>query len=116
MRHGEMENRNSYKPSVAILGLVGGWASFPNSVWERPLGKLCFPSRPRTRNRSFQQVRSQTEFGNETRSEKREKLTPTMLVRSAADTARREAKRQWLLTVLTEIWSASAVSLIEALS
>src|SRR5205823_779664 len=39
--------------------------SFPNSVWERLFSKLCFASGTGTRNRSFQEMRSQTEFGNE---------------------------------------------------
>src|SRR5690349_12412405 len=37
--------------------------SFPNSVWERTPGKLCFARC--TAKRSFANGRSQTEFGNE---------------------------------------------------
>src|SRR5207237_7401143 len=44
-------------------------SSFPNSVWERQSAKLCFAHRAGVsetpRNRSFAEVRSQTEFGNE---------------------------------------------------
>src|SRR5262249_20651341 len=38
--------------------------SFPNSVWERTGGKLCFPSTPRGET-EFRDRRSRTEFGNE---------------------------------------------------
>jgi hypothetical protein len=37
---------------------------FPNSVWERPLPKLCFGPRP-CGKQSFQDRSSQTEFGNQ---------------------------------------------------
>src|SRR6266487_3624920 len=38
-------------------------SSFPNSVWERKIAKLCLAAAPA--KRSFEKPRSQTEFGNE---------------------------------------------------
>jgi hypothetical protein len=38
--------------------------SFPNSVWERMFGKLCFPS-PGRGETAFRRQGSQTEFGNQ---------------------------------------------------